>query len=328
MIVMDGVLIIDKPAGLTSHDVVARMRKILGERRIGHTGTLDPFATGVLVVLVGRATRLAQFLSGAEKEYEAMIRLGYATDTGDLTGTPLQEEHAGIVRSQEPSGEPTDDAIESAIAGLRGEIDQVPPMYSAKKHQGRKLYELARRGEEIERPAVRVTVYEFESSSRDGRLLTRNEDGTSDLAVRVVCSAGTYIRTLAEDLGKSCGVGAHLVALRRTRAGDFGINKAVNLEALQQKVANHEIADLILSTDAALSRLPFLHLTAADAARTRNGIQVRVETPATTAWVDGERVRMRDKDGSLIAIGAFDAASGTLQPMVVLAETVARASRP
>jgi tRNA pseudouridine55 synthase len=342
MALMDGVLIIDKPAGLTSHDVVARVRKILGERRIGHTGTLDPFATGVLVVLVGRATRLAQFLSGAEKEYEAMIRLGYGTDTGDLTGTPLpQLEQLGSVPSREPTEEPppatgetpvpltTDEAIESAIDSLRGEIHQVPPMYSAKKHQGRKLYELARRGEEIERAAVQVTVHEFESLRRDGRLLTRNEDGTSDLAVRVVCSAGTYVRTLAEDLGRHCGVGAHLTSLRRTRAGDFGISNAVSLETLQQKVTNLEIADHILPTDAALSRLPFLHLTAADAARTRNGMQVRVETDSATAWVDGEKVRMRDEDGSLLAIGVFDMAGRMLQPRVVLAaEIVARASRP
>jgi tRNA pseudouridine55 synthase len=328
---MDGVLVIDKPAGLTSHDVVARVRRILGERRIGHTGTLDPFATGVLVILVGRATRLAQFLSGAEKEYEAVIRLGYATDTGDLTGKPLpRDEHAGCVRSQEPAQEPTqdpsDEEIETTLAGMRGQIDQVPPMYSAKKHQGRKLYELARRGEEIERPALRVTIHEFESLRNDGRLLTKNEDGTSDLVVRVVCSAGTYIRTLAEDLGRHCGVGAHLVALRRIRAGDFRITEAVTLEDLQEKVSHHEIADLIVSTDAALSPLPFLHLTTADAARTRNGMQVRVETHLTAAWGDGERVRMREEDGSLIAIGLFDKASGTLQPKVVLA--AAPASRP
>ena len=339
MAFMDGVLILDKPAGLTSHDVVARVRRILGERRVGHTGTLDPFATGVLVILVGRATRLAQFLSGAEKEYEAVIRLGYATDTGDLTGTPLPDGKSNDgtkkadtqvrpyqVRSYK---EPSDEEIGVALASMRGEIDQVPPMYSAKKHQGRKLYELARRGEEIERPPVRVTIHEFETLRRDHQLLTKNEDGTSDLAVRVVCSAGTYVRTLAEDLGRRFGVGAHLVALKRTRAGDFRISAAVNLEELQQKVTDHEIANLIVSTDAALSRLPFLHLTAADAARTRNGMQIRVETQPTTAWVDGERVRMRDEHGSLIAIGLFDAASGTLQPKVVLApETVARASGP
>src|SRR5437773_2467118 len=140
---MDGALIVDKPAGITSHDVVARVRKIIGERRVGHTGTLDPFATGVLVILVGKATRLAQFLSGAEKEYEAIIRLGYATDTGDATGRLTTETRRCTEFHR--------DAFEAAFASLRGEIEQTPPMYSAKKVGGRKLYELARRGEEIER---------------------------------------------------------------------------------------------------------------------------------------------------------------------------------
>src|SRR5437763_3945979 len=140
---MNGALIIDKPAGMTSHDVVARVRKIIRERRVGHTGTLDPFATGVLVVLIGRATRLAQFLSGAEKEYEALIRFGYATDTADGTGQPMETElHAKTqsLRKEE---------IKAAIASMRGEIEQTPPMYSAKKIQGKKLYELARQGEEV-----------------------------------------------------------------------------------------------------------------------------------------------------------------------------------
>src|SRR5713226_7599815 len=180
---MDGVLIINKPAGLTSHDVVARVRRILHERRVGHTGTLDPFATGVLVVLVGRATRLAQFLSGAEKEYEAIIRLGFATDTGDATGRSTTD-------TQRCTEFPRA-AIEAALASLRGEIEQTPPMYSAKKVAGKKLYELARRGEEVERRAVRVTVREFEALPSDGSLLKPNAAGTCDLSVRVVCSAGT-----------------------------------------------------------------------------------------------------------------------------------------
>src|SRR6267142_3065101 len=165
---MEGILIIDKPSEVTSHDVVARARHILHERRIGHTGTLDPFATGVLVVLVGRATRLAQFLSGAEKEYEAVIRLGFATDTGDVTGTRVTNFNTETQRHTELHRE----EIEKAIASLRGEIEQTPPMYSAKKVGGRRLYELARRGEEIERKAVRVNIREFESLTHDGARLT------------------------------------------------------------------------------------------------------------------------------------------------------------
>jgi tRNA pseudouridine55 synthase len=178
MIPMDGVLVIDKPAGATSHDVVAAVRRILRVRRVGHTGTLDPFATGVLVILVGRATRLAQFLSGLEKEYEAVIRLGYATDTGDRTGKPIrlgeEESRPGVTTV----GGWSRQQIEAALASLRGEIDQVPPMYSAKKQGGRKLYELARRGEEVERKPVRVCIHEFEASKPTGELLKDNLDGT------------------------------------------------------------------------------------------------------------------------------------------------------
>src|SRR5215217_9263142 len=151
---MDGMLVIDKPSGMTSHDVVARARHILHERRIGHTGTLDPFATGVLVILLGKATRLSQFLTGVDKEYEAIIRLGYSTDTGDRTGTPMPG----------PTTETrnwTEAEIEAALQSLRGDIDQIPPMYSAKKVEGRKLYELARRGETVERQPIHVCIYDF-----------------------------------------------------------------------------------------------------------------------------------------------------------------------
>src|SRR4051812_1383923 len=171
---MDGILIVDKPEGWTSHDVVARARRLLREKRIGHTGTLDPFATGVLVLLVGRATRLAQFLSGAEKEYEATIRLGYDTDTGDLTG-PRRE---GAGPTARDCASVTREELEEALASLRGDIEQVPPMYSAKKIGGKKLYELARRGEEIERAAVPVRVSEFEGVAfEDGSFIKPNGDG-------------------------------------------------------------------------------------------------------------------------------------------------------
>lgn len=313
MALMDGVLTIDKPVGLTSHDVVARVRRIIGERRIGHTGTLDPFATGVLVILVGRATRLAQFLGGAEKEYEAVVRLGYRTDTGDLTGTPIHE-MPGVAGKR-----PGDQEIATVVASMRGEIDQVPPMYSAKKQQGRKLYELARRGEEVERAAVRVTIHEFETLPRSEQLLTENEDGSFDLPVRVVCSAGTYVRTLAEDLGRRLSLGAHLVELRRTRAGDFRINDALSLEDLEQRVADNELSTAILSADAALSRLPFVHLTAADAERTRHGMHVSVNSATSATWSNGENIRMRGEDGCLMAVGLFDAAGRTLHPRMVLA---------
>ncbi len=310
---MDGLLIIDKPAGLTSHDVVARVRRIVQERRVGHTGTLDPFATGVLVVLVGRATRLAQFLSGAEKEYQAIIRLGYATDTGDLTGKPRSDTRDGITRV----GFWSDQEIEGALESLRGEIDQLPPMYSAKKHSGRKLYELARRGEQIERKTVRVTVNVFETVRANKPLLRNNEDGTVDLAVRVVCSAGTYVRTLAEAVGERLGVGAHLAELRRTRAGDLLISQAHTLEQMQEEAVAGFSRAVLLPPDAALQRMPFVHLNTSEARRARQGMAIPL-TEHGSISIDGETVRMRDDEGNLIAVGSYEAAGQLLHPRVVM----------
>jgi tRNA pseudouridine55 synthase len=311
---MDGVLIIDKPAGLTSHDVVARVRRILRERRVGHTGTLDPFATGVLVILVGRATRLAQFLSGADKEYEALIRFGYATATGDLEGEPMSAKQDGPMVEHTASW--SDAEIEAALASLRGEMEQVPPMYSAKKVKGKKLYELARRGLEIERAAVRVKIHELEALKGSGELLRRNEDGTCDLRVRVVCSAGTYVRTLAESVGAHLGVGAHLAALRRTRAGSLGLEEATTLEELEEQARAGSAERKLISLNAALSWMPSAHLTSEDARIVRHGVAVRV---ADEKYEDGQTVRLVDERGDLIAVALYEAASRTARPRVVLA---------
>lgn len=309
---MDGVLIIDKPAGWTSHDVVARARRTLHERRIGHTGTLDPFATGVLVLLVGRATRLAQFLSGAEKEYEATVRLGYATETGDCDGARRGE----ITKCEEWSAS----EIEEALKSLRGEIEQVPPMYSAKKVRGEKLYELARRGVEVERAAVRVKIAELEVVERDGALLSRNADGTCDLSVRVVCSAGTYVRVLAESIGENLGVGAHLVALRRTRAGVFSLSQSVSLERLNELVEGDALNQVLVEMNVAISELAAVHLTADEARRVRHGAAVVARREASANWADGERVRMCDASGELLAVGVYDASRTVVQPRVTLVE--------
>lgn len=345
MLSMDGTLIIDKPAGLTSHDVVARVRRVIRERRVGHTGTLDPFATGVLVVLVGRATRLAQFLSGAEKEYEGVIRLGYATDTGDVTGVRIESSsrakmddvspsphaergsgaEAGGVRPRHPQslatggeGSLSDTAkITAAMASLIGEIEQVPPMYSAKKIAGRKLYEHARRGEEIERQPVRVTISEFELLTREGEFTRMNEDGTADLRARVVCSAGTYVRTLAEDLGKRLGVGAHLAELRRTRAGRFEITDAITLEELAQRMASASLPPALISPGDTLSHFPSVELDEEQARRTVHGIDLKIEPREQLAWNDGDVIRLSSQ-GELIAVATFDQTDGILHPIVVL----------
>jgi tRNA pseudouridine55 synthase len=315
---VDGVIIIDKPTGWTSHDVVARVRRILGERRVGHTGTLDPFATGVLVMLTGRATRLAQFVSGAEKEYEAVIRFGYATDTGDATGEPRVGPQAGL-RVEESLMAWSDAEIEWALRALRGRIEQVPPMYSAKKVKGRKLYEMARRGEEVERAPVPVIVHEFEATRVDDVLLRRNEDGTRDLSVRVVCSAGTYIRALAESVGERLGVAAHLAALRRTRAGRFKIEDATGLDQLREMAEQGLEAGVLLPPDAALSEMPFAHLTAEEARGARHGMALRMDAPLGEKYPDGQHIKMFDESGNLLAVGIYDALTGELRPRVVLA---------
>jgi tRNA pseudouridine55 synthase len=209
----DGVLVVDKPAGPTSHDVVDRVRRALGVRRVGHTGTLDPFATGVLPVCVGRATRLARFLSGGEKAYRATLRLGFATTTDDVQGEPLGEPVAVHVTAAD---------VARACHTLVGEIDQLPPLYSAKRMGGERLYDLARRGVQVERRPCRVTVYALEALAVEGERV--------ELDVR--CSSGTYVRALARDLGAALGVGAHLTALRRTRSGAFGLEQALDWDEL------------------------------------------------------------------------------------------------
>jgi tRNA pseudouridine55 synthase len=307
---MNGVLLIDKPAGMTSHDVVARVRRIIGERRVGHAGTLDPFATGLLVILIGGATRLAQFLSGADKEYEAVIRLGYATDTGDLTGRRIDQD------AQPNPLELTADEIEAAMASLRGDIEQVPPMYSAKKIAGRKLYEHARRGEEVERQPVRAKIHELKIVRRNGGLLAASENGCADLRVRVVCSAGTYVRTLAEDLGKKLGLGAHLTELRRTRSGKFAIETAISLSELADLAASRSLDQVMISPNDAVLHLPWVELDAEQTRRTAQGNDVHANGPAN-AWRHGESIRLVHQ-GELIAVGRFDSQRLTIHPAVVL----------
>lgn len=308
---MDGVLIIDKPAGMTSHDVVARVRRIVGERRVGHTGTLDPFATGVLIVLIGRATRLAQFLSGSLKEYEALIRLGFATDTGDLTGKLLAPvaQKANLWRKEE---------VAAALASLRGELEQVPPMYSAKKLGGKKLYELARRGEEVERKAVRVTIYALELTEDASDVFPQSGEGTTDIRVRVVCSAGTYVRTLAEDFGKRLGVGAHVAELRRTKAGSFGLTDATTLEQLEERVRHGSVNEVLVTPDFALEFLPCVSLNSREVQRTHQGIPLKLESKSEQSLGESDWVRMRDESGSLVAVGIYDAEANLVRPRVVL----------
>jgi len=298
---MDGILIIDKPAGITSHDVVARCRRILKTKRIGHTGTLDPFATGVMVILVGRATRLAQFLDKDAKEYEAVVNLGAETDTGDRTG----ELRVTNYETRDVSIE----EIETVLPAFRGEIEQTPPMYSAKKVAGKKLYELARKGIEIERKPVKVTIYELEVQSSKFKVQSSN------VPIRVVCSAGTYIRTLAEDIGKKLGIGAHLAELRRTKAGKFGIEKASTLEKLEEIFGANRLEEVLISMNEAVSHLPQAILSETEIKKTQNGIKLKFEGAAIE---DEQAVRMSDEKENLIAVGFYKKAEKTVQPKIVL----------
>jgi tRNA pseudouridine55 synthase len=309
---MEGILIIDKPAGITSHDVVARCRRILKTKRIGHTGTLDPFATGVMVILIGQATRLAQFLDKDVKEYEAVVRFGFETDTGDKTG----ERRMTNYESRDFSTE----EIEEVLKDFRGEIAQTPPMYSAKKVEGKKLYELARKGIEIERKPVKVVIYELEMlPERDAKILRRNESDPElralDFGLRVLCSAGTYIRVLAEDIGRKLGVGAHLAELRRTRAGKFDISKSITLEELEKLVSENNFDEVLISMNEAVSHLVEIRLSPEDVNKTKNGLRLRKNLADAK---DGAFVRMTDAEENLMAIGFYNELEKTVQPKIVL----------
>ena len=289
---MDGLLIIDKPGGITSHDVVARVRRALKTKRVGHTGTLDPFATGVMVVLVGKATRLAQFLDKDEKEYEAVVRFGFETDTGDNTGSPRSEVQGPVSIEF--------DQVEAVLPKFRGTIMQTPPMYSAKKVEGKRLYELARKGVEIERKPVEITILKLE-------LLQDTSLPNDSVRIRVACSAGTYIRTLAEDIGREIGIGAHLTQLRRTRAGRFTIDGASNID----NVSKTDIKPL----DLAVEHLPNFVLREDRIAKTLNGMSTR---DLSNTFANGDLVRMTTPSGELVAIGFYDDEEKVIQPKVVL----------
>jgi tRNA pseudouridine55 synthase len=278
-----GLLVVDKPAGLTSHDVVARIRRLAGTRRVGHAGTLDPAATGVLVVGVERATRLLTYLVGAEKEYLATIRLGITTVTDDAEGEVLARRDAGRL---------TDGAVAAGVAALTGELDQVPSSVSAIKVDGRRAYARVRAGESVELAARRVSVSEFAVLAR--------RDGTDagvpvvDLDVRVVCSSGTYIRALARDLGARLGVGGSLTALRRTRVGPYGLAQARTL--------TDDFSMMPLS-DAARLAFPARELSDDEARRLAHGIRLPAiglgPAPAAAFAPDGSLVAVISEEGPL-----------------------------
>ncbi len=307
---IDGLLVVDKPAGPTSHDVVARARRLLGEKRIGHTGTLDPFATGVLPLVLGKATRLATFLTATEKEYEAVVRLGAVSDTYDATGSI-------VPAGPRTSVDVTD--VETALSSFRGTFEQMPPAYSAKKIGGVRAYELARRQKPTQLSAVPVTAHALE-------LLGYDRD-TIRLRLRV--SAGFYVRSLAHDIGARLGCGGYLESLRRTRSGRFTLAEAVPLDDLERSPERARAS--IVPLDALVPELPAVRVTEAGAKRTAHGNFLRPSdfaepgpVPDSAAWGSQpgtgslrRPVRVIDAEGRLLAI-ADAGADGLLRPSIVL----------
>jgi tRNA pseudouridine55 synthase len=281
---IDAMLLVDKPAGITSHDVVSVARRALGERRIGHAGTLDPFATGLLVLLTGHATRLLPYVDGEPKEYEATIRWGAETDTDDATGE-ITREYAGP---------PSRGAIDAAIAGLTGRIEQVPPDYSAKQVGGRRAHAAARRGAPLALAPVPVQVYSWKV----------REHREMETDVTISCGGGTYVRALARDLGRAANSAAHLCALRRTRSGPFEVSGATSFTDLRDGRAAPR------SPREAIPSLPEQRVSAIDAARIARGMRV-------DAAVEGERAALVSEEGALLAIA--ERSEEQWQPRVVLA---------
>jgi tRNA pseudouridine55 synthase len=285
-----GVLPIDKPEGPTSHDVVAIARRALGERRIGHTGTLDPFATGLLLLCIGNATRIAEYLTALPKTYEATLRLGQTTDTDDLTGE--------VIASNDALGDVDEDAVRAAFAAQMGTIRQIPPRYSAKKVAGRRMYESARAGDEVERTPVEVTISGIDVT----RIAPPEVDFTVD------CSSGTYIRAIARDVGETLGIGAHLTALRRTRIGVFDVRAAIGLDDLADRAA---VQRILLAPAAALAHLPAVVLGDDAVAAIGNGRAVDAPTDLAAAGP----IRLMSEGGALLAIA--ERRADTLQPRKV-----------
>ena len=286
---MNGIIFVDKPQDWTSHDVVAKLRGVLHERRIGHSGTLDPLATGLLVVFVGRATRAVEFAEADSKEYLAGLRLGVSTDTQDITGNVIAKCDAL----------PDEAAVRETLCRFIGDIEQIPPMYSAIKIGGKKLYELARRGESVERTPRKITVSSIDIVDKDG----------TDYILNISCSKGTYVRTLCNDIGDALGCGACMSSLRRTRAGAFSVDEAHSLEDIEAAALEDRLSDIILPVDALFAPFPKLTVSESAAKRLKNGnvIKVSAEDGDYRVYSDSEEFLLlgRVEDGKLKTIKSF-----------------------
>lgn len=290
--VVSGVLVVDKPVGLTSHDVVQIIRRGTGIRRAGHTGTLDPRASGVLVVLVGPAVRLSEYVSASDKRYQATIRLGSSTDTYDAEG---------MIVNSTPVGNVTEEQFDEILQKFVGEMEQVPPPYSAIKVKGRKAYEMARQGEEVDLEPRIINVYSLEVL----------EWAPPEAVIDVYCSSGTYVRSLANDLGKALGTGAHLIGLRRTKSGRFTLRDAVPLRRLQEAFDAGNWYKFLIPAAEALADWPMVELDADQVELVRHGHRVPAE-PEQKGWARGV-----SQQGDLVALMEVDEETGEWQPRKV-----------
>lgn len=281
---INGIINVYKEKGYTSHDVVAKLRGIVGQRKIGHTGTLDPDAEGVLPVCLGRATKLCDMLTDKNKTYEAVLLFGKTTDTQDITGRVLEEQDTSLL---------TEEKVKDCIQGYIGEYEQLPPMYSAVKVNGRKLYELARKGIEVERKKRKVRIFDIKISKID---LPR-------VHMEVKCSKGTYIRTLCHDIGQTAGTGACMEALKRTRVSCFEVEESLTLSRIEEYKNTGKLMDYVIPIDAMFSELPELVVTGEHAALAYNGNPLRPEYMTEEKdFEDGQAVRVYDKEMQFIGI--------------------------
>jgi len=294
--VVSGVLVVDKPVGLTSHDVVQIIRRGTGIRRAGHTGTLDPRASGVLVILIGPAVRLSEYVSASDKRYQATIRLGSSTDTYDSEG---------IITSTAEVGDINEEEFDEILQKFVGEMEQVPPPYSAIKVKGRKAYEMARKGEDVELEPRIINVYSLEIL----------EWAPPEAVIDVYCSSGTYVRSLANDLGKEMGTGAHLVGLRRTKSGRFTLRDAVPLRRLQEAFDAGNWYKFLIPAAEALADWPMVELDPDEVELVRHGHRVPTED-AQSGWARGV-----SQQGDLVALLEADEDSGEWQPRKVFFQT-------
>ncbi len=294
---MTGVLIIDKPADYTSFDVVAVCRRLCHERKIGHTGTLDPMATGVLPLLLGKATRAASLLEDTDKTYEAGFRLGLATNTEDVTGKVLETNKSPVSRA----------VLEKALPQFRGEIMQVPPMYSAVSKDGKRLYELARKGLEVEREARPVTIFQLE--------LTEYDETAREGKLTVSCSKGTYIRTLIVDLAKAAGSLGVMTSLRRTRACGFTLEDAVTLDSARELAEAGSLESCLRPVESLFAHLPEAAVSGLQAVRFQNGGQLdlgRIAAFHGTTPQDGAAIRVKSPEGVFLGLGRVELEKGQL----------------